>query len=242
MTNDTEQDYFQKQLNVKNIGPQGMLKLKKASVLIIGAGGIGCSALQYLAGSGLGNIGICDFDWVNHSDLYRQIIYSHDQIGFNKAIASKEKMQKHNPWIKLTAFDSKITTNNITSITHNYQIIADCSDNFETKYLIHDHALKNNTILLSASNYQTQGQIFLFPQFHNGCLRCLWPTPPQICNSSNGPINFISGLTGIILASEIIKLILGHNTISHPQHIIMNLNENKIERLIWEKNPHCQLC
>src|SRR6187402_355657 len=134
------QDYlrYNRQMMLPEIGDEGQEKLKKAKVLVIGAGGLGCPILQYITTAGVGTIGIVDFDKIEIHNLHRQILYTQDQIGQSKVITAKEALKKMNPLISILAFEEKLTSENAATIIQDFDFIVDGSDNFATRYLVND--------------------------------------------------------------------------------------------------------
>ena len=144
------------------IGIAGQKKLKAARVLVIGAGGLGCPILQYLAAAGIGHLGIVDFDTVDLSNLQRQILFTTDDIGKSKAKTAKKRLLQINPHIQIQAFDQKVTSENIFSIIENYDIVLDGTDNFPTRYLVNDACVLKDKINVFGSIFQFEGQVAVF--------------------------------------------------------------------------------
>lgn len=195
------------------IGDSGQEKLKNAKVLVIGAGGLGCPILQYIATAGVGTIGIVDFDKVELHNLHRQILYTENQLGLAKATTAKSVLQTLNPLISVIAFEEKLTAENAQKIISDFDVVVDGSDNFATRYLVNDTCVKAGKPLIYGSILKFEGQLAVFN--HNGSknLRDLFPEPPNPkdvpnCNL-NGVMGTLPGIIGTMMAHETLKLIMG---------------------------------
>ena len=170
---------FEKQIILKKVGIAGQVKIKKAKVLIIGIGGLGCPLLTYLASSGINNIGIVDHDKVELGNLNRQILFNTSDLGKYKVIQAKSKVIKIYKKIKIKTFKKKISTKNINSILKDYSIICDGTDNFETRYLINDYCKSKKKILISGAISKFDGHLFKFDfKKKIPCFRCFMPELP----------------------------------------------------------------
>ncbi|ENA1814063.1 HesA/MoeB/ThiF family protein [Flavobacterium psychrophilum] len=203
---------YNRQTMLSEIGDSGQEKLKKAKVLVIGAGGLGCPVLQYISTAGVGTIGIVDFDKIEMHNLHRQILYTEKQVGLSKALTAKERLEKLNPLIDIIAFDEKLTFENATQIIQKFDVVLDGCDNFETRYLVNDTCVALGKTLVYGSILKYQGQMAIFN--HNGSknLRHLFPEPPNSsdvpnCNL-NGVIGTLPGIIGTMMGHETLKLII----------------------------------
>src|SRR6476620_5750655 len=183
MDNTISYERYQRQMALKNFGEGGQQKLLQAKVLVIGAGGLGCPALQYLAAAGIGNIGIVDDDSVSLSNLHRQILYSVRDIGFLKAERAAEKLREMNPEISIISYAGRLTTQNAFSIMDGYDIIVDGTDNFSSRYMINDACVLLNKPLVYGAVSQYEGQVAIFNVKKNKTeetvnYRDLFPHPP----------------------------------------------------------------
>lgn len=207
------QDYlrYTKPMLLPDIGNIGQEKIKSAKVLVIGAGGLGCPILQYLATSGVGTIGVVDFDYVELSNLHRQILYNENHIELPKATIASEVLKKLNPAINYISFEEKITTDNCERVISPFDIIVDGSDNFDTRYLVNDTCVKLGKPLVYGSILKFEGQIAVFNHNGNKNLRDLFPEPPSpedVPNCSlNGVLGTLPGIIGTIMAHETLKII-----------------------------------
>lgn len=247
MNNPSEKEYYKRQIILSEIGDTGQQKLKEASVLVIGAGGLGSPLLSYIAAAGIGSITIYDHDIINESNLHRQILFSPKDIGKNKAVIAASKLSDQNPYIQVTGVPSKF---NSKVKVENVDIIIDCSDNFTTKFLAHDLAYKYKKLFTVASIHKFEGQVQVF-DFRNtnsttNCMRCLWKDKPsndcvQSCEEA-GVIGAVAGVLGTVQAMETIKAILDLNTLSNEQNLIVNLLDFSSFKLKLSKNANCPLC
>jgi molybdopterin-synthase adenylyltransferase len=203
---------YNRQTILPEIGDEGQEKLKKAKVLVIGAGGLGCPVLQYIATAGVGFIGIMDFDTIEIHNLHRQILYTENEIGKEKAVVAKEVVSKLNPLIKVEAINVKLTAENASAIVQQYNVIVDGSDNFKTRYLVNDTCVSLKKTLVYGSILKFEGQLAVFN--HNGSknLRDLFPEmpdPKEVPNCNlNGVLGTLPGIIGTMMAHETLKLIL----------------------------------
>ena len=206
-----EQKRYSRHIILPEIGIEGQMKLKSAKVLVVGCGGLGCPVLQYLTATGIGTIGIIDFDIVSESNLQRQILFSTEDIGKPKVIVAKEKISKQNPFITINIFQVKIENSNALEIIKDYDIVVDGCDNFATRYLLNDACVMLDKPLVSGSIFKFEGQVTVFNYKNGPTYRCLYPEPPlpgemPAC-SDIGVIGVIPGIIGILQANEVIKII-----------------------------------
>lgn len=209
---------YKRQVILKEIGIAGQDKLFKSKILVVGAGGLGCPALQYLAASGVGTIGIIDFDIVELSNLQRQTLYNIDNIGKPKALMAAEKLKAFNPGIQINVYDTKLETNNALDILKNYDIVIDGTDNFATRYLVNDACVLLNKPLVYGAILRYEGQVGVFnfknkPDSFQTNYRDVFPTPPLPSTvpscSESGVLGVLPGIIGAMQAAEAIKLITG---------------------------------
>ena len=231
-----EEERYKKHLTLKEIGLKGQLKLKKSSVICIGAGGLGSSVLLYLAAAGIGRIGIVDNDQVDKSNLQRQIIHDTNTIGNLKIDSARERIKKFNPNIKVLTFNERIKPENIINIIDEFDIICDCSDNFGTRYLINDACLMLDKPLVFGSVQGFEGQISVFNLNKDSPnLRDLIPESPskEIIPSCEefGVVGVSTGLIGVLQVNEILKIILKKGEILDGKIMIFNLLNMNIRTL-----------
>jgi adenylyltransferase/sulfurtransferase len=221
---------YNRQTILPEIGDEGQEKLKKARVLVIGAGGLGCPILQYIATAGVGLIGIMDFDTIEIHNLHRQILYTENEIGKPKATVAKEVVSKLNPLIQAEAIQEKLTTENASKIINQFDIIVDGSDNFSTRYLVNDTCVELKKPLVYGSILKFEGQIAVFNHKGSKNLRDLFPEMPDPkdvpnCNL-NGVLGTLPGIIGNMMAHETLKLILELPSLKNEIIILNTLNWN----------------
>jgi molybdopterin/thiamine biosynthesis adenylyltransferase len=204
---------YSRQIVLKDVGPIGQKKIINSRVLIVGAGGLGCPVIDYLARAGVGNLGIIDHDKVNISNIHRQSLYSSGDIGKSKVSVLKKKIKLINPLVKVKIFKKKIEKKNIKEIIKNYEFIVDGSDNFKTKFLLNKYSIKFKKMLFVGAISKFDGHIFTFNfnKKKEPCLKCFYQTEPSddILNCENeGIMGPVAGITGSIQAIEVLKRIL----------------------------------
>ena len=201
--------------------------------MVVGAGGLGCPVLQYLAAAGVGTLGVIDFDVVEESNLQRQILFGTSSLGSNKALAAKERLTDLNPTIQINAYPEALTPQNALSLFNDYDIIVDGTDNFETRYLINDAAIITNKPIVYGAIFKFEGQVSVFNYRGSGTYRCLYPTPPKPDESPNcseiGVLGVLPGIIGSLQANEVIKIICEIGVVLANKLLIYDsLNMNQI--------------
>jgi adenylyltransferase/sulfurtransferase len=241
---------YQRQLILKEIGRDGQLKLLNSKVLVVGAGGLGCAALQYLAASGIGRIGIIDDDKVSMDNLHRQVLYSVHDIGFKKSIQAKAHLEQLNPEIEIEAYTDRLTVTNALSLISDYDIVLDCTDNFASRYLINDACVLLKKPIIYGAVSQHEGQIAILNchsefQVDPVNYRDLFPDPPhqnEVLNCEEaGVLGVLPGIIGVMQASECIKLIVGFG--KPLVNILFNYNylSNQFYEIYLSKNKIAHL-
>ncbi|AQS93416.1 dinucleotide-utilizing protein [Polaribacter sp. BM10] len=235
-----EYQQYNRHLILDKIGEQGQLKLKKAKVLVIGAGGLGCPVLQYLSAAGVGNIGIIDDDVVDQSNLQRQILYTIDDIGLSKAKVAAKRLSALNPFINFNVYQEKLTRQNAIALFKKYDIIIDGSDNFSTRYLANDAAVITNKPLVYGAIFKFEGQVSVFNYNNSATYRCLYPTPPKPDESPNcseiGVLGVLPGIIGSFQANETIKIICGIGNVLSNKLLLYNTLTMQQVTLNYQKN------
>ena len=219
---------YNRQVILPEIGDEGQAKLKKATVLVIGAGGLGCPVLQYIAPAGVGTIGIVDFDLIEIHNLHRQILYTEDRVGLPKATTAEALVEKLNPLIKVMAFEEKLSIENASRIISDFDIVVDGSDNFTTRYLVNDTCVALGKTVVYGSILGFEGQLAIFNHQGSKNLRDLFPEPPSskdVPNCSfNGVLGTLPGMMGTMMAHETLKLIIGLPTLKNELVLFKTLN------------------
>lgn len=209
---------YDRQLRLPGFGEEAQLKLKSSSVLVAGAGGLGCPALLYLAAAGFGKIGIADGDTVSASNLQRQVLFDDADIGQNKARVAALKIQRQNPWVTVASIEAHISRENALSVFRNYDFILDCTDNFETRYLISDACVLTGRTLVSAAIFRYEGQLMVLHAPLPGGnrspdYRMVFPASAEKKNnvdcSTAGVFSALPGIMGTMQAAEAVKLASG---------------------------------
>lgn len=231
---------YDRHIILSEIGEEGQTKISKSKVLVVGAGGLGCPILQYLAAAGVGHIGIIDFDVVELSNLQRQVLFGSASLGKNKAIAAKERLQDLNCDISVTSYPEALTYQNALPVFKQYDIIVDGSDNFETRYLVNDACLIANKPLVFGAIYKFEGQVAVFNYKNGPSYRCLFPNAPQkdtVPNCSDiGVLGVLPGIIGSMQANEVLKLILNLGNLLSGKLLCYNALNNQISTLKIKKN------
>ncbi len=227
---------YQRHLSLEGFGEEGQIRLKNSSAIFIGAGGLGSSAIMYIAAAGIGKIGIADNDKVELSNLQRQIIHNNTEIGNYKTDSAERRIKELNPHCEVKTFTTRINNKNAIDILSQFDIVCDCSDNFGTRYLINDACIILNKPLIYGSVQGFEGQVSVFNlQKNSPNFRDLLPKPPEqglipSC-TDYGVIGISPGIIGILQANEIIKIIIKKGKVLDGKILIFNLLENSMRQL-----------
>lgn len=238
---------YDRQIRLPEIGQGGQEKLLNASILCVGAGGLGSPALLYLAAAGVGRIGIIDFDRIDESNLQRQILFDTDDVGKQKALEAAQRLKALNPGIKIEAYDAELSIENVAQLFPIYDIVLDGTDNFETKFLINDAAVKFGKPWLYGAIQGFDGQASVFNYKDGPCYRCLYPEKPKgrIMNCAEaGVIGAVAGLIGVTQALQAIQIITGHESFEPLSGKLLMLDTRTMHtRLLGlKKNADCTTC
>ncbi len=241
----TKSDFkkYYKQFMLKKIGILGQKKIFNSKVLVVGAGGLGCPLILYLAYSGVGNLGIVDHDKIELSNLSRQILFTRKDIGKFKTIVSKQAAKKINKRIIVKTFTKKLNFSNIDKIAKHYPIICDGSDNFETRLLINDYCIKYKKILVSSAISRFDSQLFYFDfRKKTPCFRCFMPEDPRINQNceSEGIMTTLAGIAGSMQANEVIKSILNIKNNLNGNIMLFNALDSNFRKVKLLKDPSCK--
>lgn len=216
---------------LSEIGQTGQNRLLEAKVLVIGAGGLGCPILQYLAAAGIGTIGIVDFDTVEESNLQRQVLFGTSSLGINKALAAKRRLDDLNPTISIIAYPEKLIPENALSLLGAYDVIVDGTDDFDTRYLINDACVILDKPLVYGAIYKFEGQVAVFNYRGGPSYRCLFPYPPKegsVASCSEvGVLGVLPGIIGTLQANEVLKIILELGDILTGKLLCYNTKTNE---------------
>jgi len=237
---------YSRHLILPEVGMEGQRRLKAARVLCVGTGGLGSPLAFYLAAAGIGTLGLVDFDVVDASNLQRQIIHSTKDIGRKKLDSAEEKLLALNPALNVVKHDTMLTSANALDILKDYDIVADGTDNFPTRYLVNDACVLLGKPNIYGSIFRFEGQASVFATGQGPCYRCLYPEPPPpglvpSC-AEGGVLGILPGLVGVIQATEAIKLILGKGEPLIGRLLLVDALNMKFRELKLRKNPECPVC
>jgi molybdopterin/thiamine biosynthesis adenylyltransferase/rhodanese-related sulfurtransferase len=242
---------YSRHLILPEVGMEGQQRLKAAKVLCVGTGGLGAPLLLYLAAAGVGTLGLVDFDVVDASNLHRQVIHSTPDIGRPKLDSAADKLNALNPDVKIVKHKTMLTSANAMEILADYDIVADGTDNFQTRYLVNDASVLSGKPNVYASIFRFEGQASVFGAPGGPCYRCLYPEPPPpglvpSC-AEGGVLGILPGLLGVIQATEVVKLILNGNGEGKGEPLIGRLLlvdalAMRFRELKLRKNPDCPVC
>jgi adenylyltransferase/sulfurtransferase len=237
---------YSRHLILPEVGMEGQQKLKAAKVLCVGTGGLGSPLALYLTAAGIGTLGLVDFDVVDASNLQRQIIHSTKDIGRKKLDSAEEKLKALNPAINIVKHETMLSSANALDIIKDYDIVADGTDNFPTRYLVNDACVLLGKPNVYGSIFRFEGQASVFATEAGPCYRCLYPEPPPpglvpSC-AEGGVLGILPGLLGTIQATEAIKLILGKGEPLIGRLLLVNALDMRFRELKLRKNPECPVC
>ncbi len=237
---------YSRHLILPEVAMEGQLRLKRAKVLCVGAGGLGSPLTLYLAAAGVGTLGIVDFDVVDYTNLQRQVLYTTPDVGRPKLEAAKERLQAMNPHIGIRTYETRLTRDNALDILSDYDIVVDGTDNFATRYLVNDACVLLGKPNVYGSIFRFEGQASVFYAKEGPCYRCLYPEPPPpglvpSC-AEGGVLGVLPGIIGAIQAMETIKLILGKGEPLIGRLLLFNALKMQFRELKLRKNPQCPIC
>ncbi len=244
----SQQEYtrYARHLSLPEVGVEGQERLKAASVLLVGAGGLGSPLAMYLAAAGVGCLGLVDFDKVEASNLQRQIIHGTKDIGRSKIVSAAETITDINPHVKIQCHETAFTSDNALAIAAPYQLIIDGTDNFPTRYLVNDVSVLLGKPNCYGSIYRFEGQASVFGYRDGPCYRCLYPEPPPpgavpSC-AEGGVLGVLPGVIGMIQAIEAIKIILGKGDTLSGRLLLVDALAMKFREMRVKKDPACPVC
>jgi adenylyltransferase/sulfurtransferase len=237
---------YSRHLIVPEVGMEGQKRLKSASVLLVGAGGLGAPLALYLAAAGVGRIGIVDFDVVDESNLQRQVIHGTSSVGRSKLDSAKERILDINPYVQVDTYEFALTSENALDVLRPYDVIVDGTDNFPTRYLVNDACVLLGKPNVYGSIFRFEGQVSVFWAEHGPCYRCLYPEPPPpglvpSC-AEGGVLGILPGTIGTLQATETIKLLLGIGEPLIGRLLLYDALEMRFRELRLRKDPQCPVC
>ena len=235
-----EKARYNRHIILPEVGLEGQQKLKDTSVLVIGAGGLGCPLLQYLAAAGVGKIGIVDFDVVDTSNLHRQILFTTSDVGHSKSQVARDRLLANNPHIEIKAYKERITPDNALQLIGEYNLVADGSDNFATRYLVDDACVLLGKPLIFGAIYKFGGQLSVFNYKNGPSYRCLFPNQPSAESiptcSQIGVMGVLPGIIGSMMANEVIKVILEKEDTLSGKFLTVDIMTNQFMSFDIAKN------
>jgi molybdopterin/thiamine biosynthesis adenylyltransferase/rhodanese-related sulfurtransferase len=237
---------YSRHLIMPEVGMEGQLKLKRAKVLCVGTGGLGSPLALYLAAAGIGKLGIVDFDVVDYTNLQRQVIHGTNDVGRSKLESARETIHEINPHVEVETYETRLTSENALDIIRDYDLVADGTDNFPTRYLVNDACVLLDKPNVYGSIFRFEGQASVFYAKEGPCYRCLYPEPPPpglvpSC-AEGGVIGVLPGIIGSIQALQTIKLVLGKGQTLIGRLLLFDALNLKFRELKLRKNPQCALC
>ncbi len=241
-----QRNRYQRHLLLPEVGIEGQLKLLDAKVLLLGAGGLGSPAALYLAAAGVGTLGIVDMDVVDESNLQRQILHNMDRIGDRKVDSAKKTLTAINPDVNVVTHDLRLNADNVIEILSQYDLVVDGADNFPSRYLLNDAALKTDTVVVHGSIFRFEGQATVFKPYDGPCYRCLIPEPPPAdlapsCAEA-GVLGVLPGIIGSIQALEAIKVILDLGDSLSGRLLAYDSLEQSFRTFKVNRDPACPAC
>ncbi len=237
---------YSRHLLMPEVGVEGQKKLRAASVLVIGTGGLGSPVAMYLAAAGVGRIGLVDYDEVDFTNLQRQIIHGTARLGDRKVDSAKERLLDINPDVQVDLYDEPFTSENAFRIAEPYDLIIDGTDNFPTRYLVNDVCVMTHKPNVYGSIFRFEGQVSVFWGEHGPCYRCLFPEPPPpglvpSC-AEGGVFGVLPGTIGTLQATEALKLILDRGEPLIGELLLYDALSMSFDRVRLRKNPDCKVC
>ncbi|MGQ0582994.1 MAG: HesA/MoeB/ThiF family protein [Reyranella sp.] len=240
---------YARHIVLAEIGGVGQARLIAAKVLVVGAGGLGAPLLQYLAAAGIGTLGVIDHDTVDLSNLQRQVIHRTSDVGVSKVESARRALGEINPEVRVQAHDERLTADNAGRILASYDIVADGSDNFATRYLLNDTCYRLKKILVSAAILRFDGQISTYKAWYgpgHPCLRCIFPAAPSeeavpSCAQA-GVLGALAGTLGTLQATEVVKEILGIGRSLSGRLVTYDALDTSFEEMTITKRPDCPTC
>jgi adenylyltransferase/sulfurtransferase len=241
-----ELERYSRHLILPEVGVEGQLKLKQARVLLVGTGGLGAPLALYLSAAGVGTLGLVDFDVVDRSNLQRQVIHGTSDIGRKKIESAAASIAEINPNVRVVKHEVALTSENALDIIRDYDIVADGTDNFPTRYLVNDACVLLAKPNVYGSIFRFEGQASVFATEDAPCYRCLYPEPPPpglvpSC-AEGGVLGILPGVIGLIQATEVVKLILGQGEPLKGRLLLYDALAMRFRELKLRKNPECPVC
>ena len=241
-----EKSRYSRHLLLPEFGEEGQERLKQAKVLVVGAGGLGSPSLLYLAASGVGTIGIVDFDVVETNNLHRQVLYNAGDVGQMKVEAAVRNLERLNPAVSIVSHPVSLTSENAIEIISQYDFVLDGTDNFATRYLVNDACVLTHTPNVYASIYRYDGQVSVFCTENGPCYRCVFPEPPPPGSvpscAEGGVLGVLPGLLGTLQATEAVKWLAGLGESLVGRLLLVDALDMTFKTLKIQADPECVVC
>lgn len=242
-----EIDKYSRQIIIPEIGIKGQQTLKNSSVLIVGAGGLGCPSALYLTGAGIGHIGIVDYDKVKLNNLHRQLLHPEISTGQPKVFSAVESLKRLNSFVHITPYDMKMDSSNALDTIRKYDVVIDATDNVATRYLLSDASVLTSRPLVSGSALMLEGQLTVYNYNNGPCYRCLFPVPPPpetVTNCGDGGVlGAVPGVIGVLQALETVKILLGHQGVLAKRLLLFDGSDCSFRNVcLRDRNPSCSVC
>lgn len=241
-----QQRRYARQLLIPEIGPEGQRRLLDSKVLLIGAGALGSGAAFYLASSGVGTIGLVDDDVVEESNLQRQILHTTDRLGMPKTASGRLSLNALNPETRVVEHRERLTADNVEALITGYDVVLDGTDNFDTRYVLNDAAVKLRTPVVHGSIYRWDGQVTTFVPFQGPCYRCMYPNqpPPELAPTCSvaGVLGVLPGIIGLLEANEVFKLLLGVGETLAGRLLMFDALRATFDEVRVTRDPACPAC
>ncbi|XP_054835511.1 adenylyltransferase and sulfurtransferase MOCS3 [Eublepharis macularius] len=238
---------YSRQLVLPETGVRGQLRLSACSVLVVGCGGLGCPLAQYLAAAGVGRLGLVDHDVVELSNLHRQVLHRESRLGTSKARSAAAALREINSAVQCVPYELALGRDTALQLVRAYDVVADCSDNVPTRYLVNDACVLAGKPLVSASALRLEGQLAVYGYRGGPCYRCLFPKPPPpetVTNCADGGVlGVVPGILGSLQALEVLKIATGMGTSFHQAMLIFDALEGRFRHIkLRPRNPDCAVC
>ncbi|MCU4753261.1 molybdopterin-synthase adenylyltransferase MoeB [Halobacteria archaeon AArc-curdl1] len=245
----TQLDRYSRHVIMDEVGPEGQKRLLEGSVLVVGAGGLGSPAIQYLAAAGVGHLGIVDDDVVERSNLQRQIVHGDDDVGRPKVESAADYVHRLNPDVSVEIYETRLTPENVDELAGGYDVVLDASDNFATRYLLNDYCVLSGTALSHGAIYRFEGQVTTIPNREGSdgpCYRCIFPEAPEPGTvpdcATTGVLGVLPGTVGCIQATEVVKLLLEQGDVLEGRLLLYDAMDMSFETVELQHNPNCPVC
>lgn len=233
---------YKKQIMLPEIGLSGQAKLKKAKILVVGAGGLGCPVLQYLTVAGAGHVSIAEFDMVDESNLQRQVLYGSDDVGKLKSIIAKSRLNHLNSLVETDVINLRLDASNALGILNDFDVVVDATDNFEARYIINDACVILNKPMVHGAIYKYEGVVSVFNYKGGATYRCFNPKTPGSERKNPKPaevglFGVLPGITGTFMANEVIKIITEAGDVLSGKILLFNIFNNTFKTIAVSNIP-----